>query len=150
MERALAELARHGLHLVARSSFYRTPPLGTGCQPPYMNAVFVLQGGIAPAALLRLAKRLERTAGRRRGRRWGPRPLDIDILDLGGCRIGRPGARRMEGRLVLPHPELARRAFVLIPLAEVLPQWRHPALGVRAADLLRRSPGLARGIERIA
>jgi 2-amino-4-hydroxy-6-hydroxymethyldihydropteridine diphosphokinase len=91
----------------------------------------------APAWILRLLKRLERRAGRRLGRTWGPRPLDIDILDYGGRRLGWP-CRKRRGGLVIPHPEAHRRAFVLAPLAEIEPQWRHPVLGVTARVLLAR------------
>jgi 2-amino-4-hydroxy-6-hydroxymethyldihydropteridine diphosphokinase len=81
---------------------------------------------------------LERKAGRRAGRPQGPRPLDIDILDYGGRRLGWPGRGRRRARLVLPHPEAHRRAFVLVPLAQVAPHWRHPVLGASARALLDR------------
>jgi 2-amino-4-hydroxy-6-hydroxymethyldihydropteridine diphosphokinase len=86
--------------------------------------------------MLRLLKRIERRAGRRLGRRWGPRPLDIDILDYRGTRIGWPPRRREPGRLILPHPEMHRRVFVLVPLLEIAPHWRHPILGLGARALL--------------
>jgi 2-amino-4-hydroxy-6-hydroxymethyldihydropteridine diphosphokinase len=95
---------------------------------------------VAPAALLRLIKRIERRAGRRLGVRWGPRCLDIDILDNGGRRLGWPRRRRQQGRLMLPHPEMHLRAFVLVPLLEVDPHWRHPTLAVSGRTLLARLP----------
>ena len=136
--RALAALAERGLKPLARSQFYVTKPVGGGRQPDFLNAVIRAPAGLAPLALLRLAKGLEHQAGRRPGRRLGPRPLDIDILDYGGRRLGRPGAKRHVGRLILPHPELARRAFVLVPLAEIAPHWRHPVLGASATALIQR------------
>jgi len=136
--RALTALAERGLAPLARSRFYVTKPVGGGRQPDFLNAVIRAPAGLAPLALLRLAKSLERQAGRRPGRRAGPRPLDIDILDYGGRRLGRGGAKRQLGGLILPHPELARRAFVLVPLAEIAPHWRHPVLGASATVLLRR------------
>ena len=118
-------------------------------QPRYLNAVVLVEAYIAPGALLRLLKRIERRAGGRLGaRNGGPRPLDIDILDYGGRRIGRPPRRRQRGRLILPHPEMHRRAFVLVPLLEVAPAWRHPrsgrqrqgAAGATHARCARRCP----------
>jgi 2-amino-4-hydroxy-6-hydroxymethyldihydropteridine diphosphokinase len=144
LRRVVQELAEVGLRPMAASRIYATTPIGPGRQAPYLNAVLILESHIAPAALLRLLKRLERCAGRQRwgGRRfgplWGARCLDIDILDYAGRRIGAPSRRRERGGLVLPHPELHRRAFVLVPLVEVAPGWRHPVLGVTGRALLAR------------
>src|SRR5215510_13124652 len=152
--RALDALRQQGLVPLGHSDFFRTKPVGGGRQPDYLNAVLFAEATLAPAALLRLVKGLERKAGRRPGRRLGPRPLDIDILDYGGRRLGWalswpgswpgsrpgscPGRNRRRAPLVLPHPEAHRRAFVLVPLAQVWPQWRHPVLGASARSLLRR------------
>ena len=137
--RALDELGQLGLQPLYRSRLYRTKPVGPGRQPPYLNAVVMSQASLPPMALLRGLKGLEKRAGRRGGRRWGPRPLDLDILDYGGRRLGWPPAgRRRRGGLILPHPEAHRRAFVLLPLAEIAPHWRHPVLGLSAQALLRR------------
>ncbi len=138
LRRARSELAGAGLRLLASSSIYDTVPLGPGRQAPYLNAVLLLRAHIAPAALLRLIKRIERRAGRRLGARWGPRSLDIDILDYGGRRLGWPRHRRQRGRLVLPHPEMHARSFVLVPLLEIDPHWRHSALAVAGRTLLAR------------
>jgi 2-amino-4-hydroxy-6-hydroxymethyldihydropteridine diphosphokinase len=136
--RACQELAQTGLHLVCASRIYTTTPLGPGRQTPYLNAVLVLQAHMAPGCLLRLVKRIERRAGRRLGSRWGPRCLDIDVVDQGGRRIGRASRRRIPGRLILPHPEVHRRAFVLVPLLDVVPAWCHPVLGIPGRTLLAR------------
>src|SRR5262245_6377735 len=139
LARACDELSRAGLRIVRSSKVYATPPLGPGRQAPYLNAVLLVEPRAAPAALLRLLKRIERRGGRRLGLRWGPRCLDIDILDLGGHRLGWPAQpRRARGRLVLPHPEMHRRAFVLVPLLEICPRWWHPVLGVAGRTLLLR------------
>jgi 2-amino-4-hydroxy-6-hydroxymethyldihydropteridine diphosphokinase len=138
LRRARRELSGAGLRILASSHIYDTAPLGPGRQAPYLNAVLLLQAHVAPGALLRLIKRIERRAGRRLGTRWGPRCLDIDILDYGGRRLAWPQRRRQRGRLVLPHPEMHRRAFVLVPLLEVDPHWRHPALAVAGRTLLAR------------
>jgi len=111
-----------------------------GQQPSYLNAVVMIEGAVAPAALLRFLKGLERRAGRRLGRHWGPRQLDIDILDFGGRQIGRPGGQRRRGQLLLPHPEMHRRTFVLVPLREIAPTWRRPRSGMSIATLLARLP----------
>jgi 2-amino-4-hydroxy-6-hydroxymethyldihydropteridine diphosphokinase len=146
LQLTLKELECNGIKVFARSRSYFTPPLGSTWQPEYLNAVIGVHTSMAPGQLLRLLKRLERLAGRRRRGRWQARPLDLDILDFGGRIMGRPEKKRVDGRLILPHPELHRRAFVLLPLAEVAPGWRHPRLGLRARTLLARLPGGARGI----
>lgn len=150
LSRAVAELQRCGLVVVARSAFYSTLPMGFRPQPNYINAVLEVRGSLGPGQLLRLAKRLEREAGRRTSWRWGPRPLDIDILDFGGRQMGCAGAQRTAGRLQLPHPGLTQRGFVLVPMAEASPDWRHPRLGRRATDLLRRNPQMKRGIVQVS
>jgi len=152
LARARHELACAGVRILVASHLYDTLPLGPGRQSRYLNAVLLSVAHMGPAALLRLVKRLERRAGRRLSARWGPRCLDIDILDFGGRRLGWP-RRRLErlvpGRLVLPHPQIDRRAFVLIPLLEVDPQWQHPTLSTRGRALLARLPPASRrGVRR--
>lgn len=140
------EILRTSGVLVRRvSSLYRTKAVGPGLQETYYNAVIAAESALPPAALLRLAKRIERDAGRRRGRLWGPRPLDIDLIDYKGFRLGKEGRVRLPGQLILPHPELHRRMFVLAPLAEALPCWRHPTFALAATDLMKRLPPAARG-----
>lgn len=148
-DRALRELQSCGLDVVTRSSLFLTPPVGQAGQPRFLNAVLGLRGSIAPTALLRLLKRLELQAGRRANGRWAARPLDLDILDFGGRILGQQGTPRPLGRLVLPHPELARRGFVLVPLVEVAPRWHHPCLDASAETLLKKAPRLASGIRRL-
>jgi 2-amino-4-hydroxy-6-hydroxymethyldihydropteridine diphosphokinase len=136
--RARRELEAVGLRVVRASALYRTSPVGPGRQSPYLNAVLQLEAGIAPAALLRQVKRVERRAGRRLAPRGAPRSLDIDLLDHGCRRFGWPPGRRVPGRIVLPHPEMHGRPFVLVPLLEIAPHWRHPALGILGRILLAR------------
>jgi 2-amino-4-hydroxy-6-hydroxymethyldihydropteridine diphosphokinase len=137
LERACAELERGGVRIRAASQLYETAPVGAGRQRPYLNAVVVAEGKLGPGGLLRLAKQIERRAGRRSTAPMQPRPLDIDILDLGGrCLNWPPAGRRLRGRLILPHPLMHTRAFVLVPLMEVAPHWSHPVLGRRAKALL--------------
>jgi 2-amino-4-hydroxy-6-hydroxymethyldihydropteridine diphosphokinase len=148
-DRALRELRAIGLHEFARSGLFLTRPVGQVRQPDFLNAVFGIGASLPPASLLRLLKTLEKRAGRRANGKWGPRPLDLDILDFGGRIVGQPAGLRRRGELVLPHPELTYRGFVLVPLAEVAPGWCHPRIGVRAETLLKSRPRLARGVRRI-
>lgn len=136
LKRALREIELAGVRIITASNYYSTKPVGDTPQPRYLNAVVLARTSIAPGALLRLLKRIERAAGRRTARAMASRPLDLDILDYGGRRIGRPGPRRERGRLILPHPEMHARAFVLAPLLEVVPAWRHPLLGRNVKALL--------------
>jgi 2-amino-4-hydroxy-6-hydroxymethyldihydropteridine diphosphokinase len=132
------------------SSLYTTTPVGLGRQPAYLNAVVLVDASMAPAALLRTLKHIERRAGRRLGRHWGPRQLDIDILDIAGRQVGNPRGRRRPGQLLLPHPEMHRRAFVLLPLREVAPCWHHPRLGLTVSALLARlGPHDRAGVRRL-
>ena len=138
LERARRELCCAGVRILASSPIYHTLPLGPGGQSPYLNAVLLAEAHMAPAALLRLIKRLERRAGRRLSRRWGPRPLDIDILVFGELRL-------RDERLTLPHPRLAERAFALVPLAEIAPGLEID--GVTAVEAAERSDQT--GIEKL-
>jgi 2-amino-4-hydroxy-6-hydroxymethyldihydropteridine diphosphokinase len=147
--RALAEIAEAGPRVVAISPFYETAAVGRAGQPPYVNAAIVIDTPLSGEALLRLLKRIERRAGRRGGSPWGARTLDIDILDHKGLvrhwrgrvpRFARPGPRP----LILPHPWVAERPFVLRPLLDIAPEWRHPVLKTSAAALWH---GVARGRE---
>ena len=148
---ALRKLEAVGLHVKAASGFYSTNPVGGGRQRIYCNAVVQVELTMGLATLLRLLKRLEREAGRRLGRHWGPRPLDLDILDAGVI-IGRHArGRRPAGRLILPHPEMHRRAFALVPLADIAPYWRHVVLDRSVQSLLqdRRVRIQTRGVRRV-
>ena len=124
---ALALLEERGLRAVAVSSVWETAPVPAD-QPPYLNAAVVVDTGLDPPALLATLKEIERLLGRRPGRRWGPRPIDLDILFYDGLRVETPD-------LVIPHPRVAERGFVLAPLAEVLPG-PLPILGRTALELL--------------
>ncbi len=147
LARACRELEQAGVKIVRASNYYCTRPVGDTPQPRYLNAVLLAKAYIAPGALLRLLKQIERRAGRRTGRAMTSRPLDLDVLDFGGRRIGKPARRRERGRLILPHPEMHKRAFVLVPLLEVAPAWRHPRSGRSAKALLAQlSPAARAGV----
>lgn len=131
VERALEELDRLPLTCrVAASRLYASRPVGPADQPDYINAVAQLVTGLSPLALLDQLQALEQRHGRVRGRRWGPRTLDLDLLLYDDCRLTLP-------RLTLPHPEMARRAFVLVPLVELA-----PAMTLDGQPLARLAAGI--------
>ena len=117
-DRALAMLCDGtGVRLKARSSDYATPPWGVEDQPPFVNRCIAVDTQLTPTALLARVQAIEHALGRTRAqeRRWGPRPIDIDILAYDDVTLD--GAN-----LTLPHPRLFERAFVLVPLAEIVPE----------------------------
>lgn len=134
---ALADLP--DTRVLQRSALYRTPPWGLLEQPPFINAVAELDTTLSPQALLQELLEIERRAGRVRAERNGPRRLDLDLLHVDGVRLDHP-------QLTLPHPRLAERAFVLLPLNDVAPGLNLPGLG-RVAELLGRVD--AAGCERL-
>lgn len=139
---ALARLPAAGVAIERVSRLHETAPMGPVPQDRYANAAAAGRTALAPLALLAALKALEGEAGRRPGPRWGPRQLDLDILDIDGQVLGweRPHDPLHPAELVLPHPELHRRRFVLAPLCEVAPDWRHPVLGQTARELLATLP----------
>jgi 2-amino-4-hydroxy-6-hydroxymethyldihydropteridine diphosphokinase len=148
LTRTLKELRASGIQIVACSGLFVSLPVGGGRQPSYYNAVLDVRSPFPPASLLRVLKRLERRAGRRLGRHWGPRPLDLDLIV--GCGVTQHWPLRRAGVLTLPHPEAHRRAFVLVPLLEINPNWIHPALRVSGRQLLAKLPPSAkRGLVRL-
>ena len=126
---AVEALGRAGVVVGARSGVWETAPVGPE-QPDYLNAVVVAETALEPEVLLAELKRIEREAGRVVGERWGPRPLDLDILFFGDVVVD-------SEVLTVPHPRIGERAFVLAPLAEVV-DGPLPVLGKRAAVLLER------------
>ena len=149
MRHALKMLQRSGISIVRVSSLYITEPVGSTRQSSYLNAVILAKINCAPTTLLRSLKSIERCAGRRLGTHWGPRPLDLDIIDIPGTIINWPPHQRERGRLILPHPEAHKRAFVLVPLLDVMPTWQHPALGLHGITLLHQLGSQRRGVRRL-
>jgi 2-amino-4-hydroxy-6-hydroxymethyldihydropteridine diphosphokinase len=117
--------AREGIGVLRSSRVYETTPVGPP-QPDFLNAVLEVRTSLPPRALLRACLEVEAALGRVRGERWGPRPIDVDVLAYGSRRI-------VEEDLVVPHPRLAERAFVLVPLLELAPDLELPGLGPLAA-----------------
>jgi len=115
------------------SSFYRTDPVGFAAQPHFWNLVAKVRWTGSAAALLRLTQGIERAVGRTATFRNGPREIDVDILDLGR-------EVRLRRDPILPHPRMTQRRFVLAPLSEIAPGWRHPVARATAQDLLAALP----------
>ena len=130
---ALRLLPEVGAAIVRRSRWYLSEPVPASDQPWYVNAVVVVDTGLAPAALLDALLGVEARFERRRGERNAARTLDLDLLD-------HDGRHCCSERLVLPHPRLHERRFVLAPLAETAPRWRHPVSGKTAGELLALLP----------
>lgn len=136
---ALARLAAHPqIDLVEQSDVYRTAPWGLTDQPAFLNMTALLRVRLSARELLDLCLSIERERERQRDLRWGPRTLDLDILTFGTETIDEPG-------LCIPHPRLAERAFVLVPLAEIAPDLMVGAQSVKS--LLAQTD--AAGIERL-
>jgi len=129
---ALARLEERGIKILSVSSFYETPAWPDPAQPAYVNAVAAVETTLQPVELLTLLHGIETNFGRLRSAPNASRSLDIDLLDYEG--------RVVTDGVTLPHPRMAERSFVLVPLAEIVPGWRHPVSGLGVAELLARLP----------
>ena len=134
LAQALSALQAAGLTPVAVSNVWQTSAWPPSDQPDYYNAVAALETqGVSPQALLKTLRGIELQFGRERRERWAARTLDLDIIAMEGFE----GAF---GEVTLPHPRMQERSFVLAPLAEIAPDWRHPVSGLLAAEMLKTAP----------
>lgn len=134
LEASINTLENRGVRVVRRSSWYRSAPVPAADQPWFVNGVAALATTLAPKNLLLVLHEVEREYGRVRSRPNQSRTLDLDLLAYDQRIIDEAGG------LKLPHPRLQDRAFVLLPLAEIAPQWRHPVTGSTPAEMLESLP----------
>jgi 2-amino-4-hydroxy-6-hydroxymethyldihydropteridine diphosphokinase len=132
-EAALAALSRGGLRIVQRSRWFESAPVPPSDQPWFVNGVVVAETSLAPGELLALLHETERCFGRQRREVNAARILDLDLIAYGDV-------VRTDAPPLLPHPRLHERAFVLLPLADVAPDWRHPADGRPLTAMIRALP----------
>ena len=135
LQAALLELDRRGARVVRCSRWYRTAPVPASDQPWFVNVVAEIATSLSADDLLAMLHEIEDLFGRVRSVPNAARLIDLDLLDYRG-EISAPGA----GRAVLPHPRMAARAFVLRPLADLVPRWRHPVSGASIGDLVKALP----------
>lgn len=135
LEAALTELGRRGVRLVRLSPWYRTAPVPASDQPWYVNAVAEVASELPADAVLAQLHAVEAAFGRARTVADAARAIDLDLLDFKG-EIADGG----RGRAILPHPRMTGRAFVLLPLADLAPQWRHPVSGLTVRALIEGLP----------
>jgi 2-amino-4-hydroxy-6-hydroxymethyldihydropteridine diphosphokinase len=135
LEAALKALSDHGVRVVRRSRWYRSAAYPDPRDPPFVNAVAEIASDLEPLPLLEALHDIETEFGRQRRRRWEPRPIDLDLLAYDDRHI-----EAAEGKPASPHPRLGERAFVLLPLRELAPHWRHPVSGVLIDTLIAGLP----------
>ncbi|WP_348984598.1 2-amino-4-hydroxy-6-hydroxymethyldihydropteridine diphosphokinase [Aliiroseovarius sp. S2029] len=150
---AVEQLAALGLRITRKSRYYSTPCFPAGAGPDFVNAVVGIDSDLPPADILAVLHEVEEAFGRERPSRWAPRTLDLDLLACGDQILPDifilkrwmtlPLAEQMKqapDQLILPHPRLHERAFVLIPLADVAPQWRHPITQMTVKQMVDELP----------
>ncbi|MBV1904004.1 MAG: 2-amino-4-hydroxy-6-hydroxymethyldihydropteridine diphosphokinase [Marinosulfonomonas sp.] len=151
--RATADLSASGVDIITKSKLYETPCFPADAGPDFLNAALLCSTRLDPQALLGLIHTTETKYGRKRGARWSERTLDIDIIAIDGSVL--PDTATFQAwhglsldqqkcktpdQLIVPHPRLQDRAFVLVPMADVAPDWHHPILGLSVRRMLQQLP----------
>ena len=150
LRRAIQEMGARGIRVHSISSFYASEPLGPVAQPNYVNAVVATTTSLPASALIDRLKAMEAEAGRQKVVRWGPRSLDIDIVDYKALIIAPdPGQVSSRYQLNVPHKELHKRDFVLLPLSEIMPRWHHPRTGLTPSQIRKLRPSTDLGLRKI-
>ncbi|MEL6684191.1 MAG: 2-amino-4-hydroxy-6-hydroxymethyldihydropteridine diphosphokinase [Pseudomonadota bacterium] len=154
IQKAMLLVAKLSRDVPLMSGFFVTKAFPAGSGPDYVNAAIAIKTDLKPPALLAALHEIEAEAGRKRARRWGQRTLDLDLIAMGDCVL--PDAtthrewrdlsladqqRLTPDDLILPHPRLQDRAFVLMPLLDIAPDWHHPLLQRSIAQLCADLPG---------
>jgi len=150
---ALSLLKEENIAVQAVSRFYSTPAFPAGSGPDYVNAAAMTVTSLAADDILPRLNMIEDRLGRRRKRRWEARVIDLDLIAVGDLVLPdaathdrwrglSPEAKEREApdRLILPHPRMQERAFVLVPMAEIVPEWRHPLIGKSVREMLADLP----------
>lgn len=161
LQASIEGLRDAGLVIRGKSRFFRSPAFPAGTGPDYVNGVIAVETDLSPTDLLAVLHAVEVEAGRVRKKRWSSRVLDLDLLAMGGVVLPDletydywrelPLSEQMQlapETLILPHPRLHERGFVLLPLADIAPDWLHPVLKLTVAEMLAKLPAAAKqGIE---
>jgi 2-amino-4-hydroxy-6-hydroxymethyldihydropteridine diphosphokinase len=129
--RAIEHIKKMACSTMIKSSIYQTPPVGPGTQNHYLNMCVLLQTSLEAREILDLCQRTEKLLGRQHNIKWGPREIDVDILLYGSHIINAPD-------MVIPHPEMQNRQFVLVPLAEIAPDYIVPSFNLTVSQLLEK------------
>ena len=153
LQDAITTIGRAGLKLRCVSRLFATPCFPAGAGPDYVNAAAELETDLSPAEILAILHRVEAEFGRERTSRWAGRTLDLDLIAGGDAVLpdratwngwhdlpAADQARIAPDRLILPHPRLQDRAFVLVPLMDIAPEWRHPVSGRSVAEMVAALP----------
>ena len=133
LTKALSELERGGFCITDKSKIWETSPWGLTNQPRFLNMCICAETKFPPEEMIRTIKNIEKKLGRSKSIKWGPREIDIDIIAIGGLVIETPD-------LSVPHRHMHERTFVLIPLKEIDPQFRHPVTGKTLDEMICALP----------
>lgn len=153
VESAIVELYNKSIKCSNKSKYYKTPAFPAGSGPDFINCALSVETDFSPLELLENLHEIEAKLGRKREKRWAQRAIDIDLLAYGEMVapnltgftrwLNLPLEQQMQQapeQLILPHPRLQDRAFVLVPLADIAPDWRHPVLGKTTCEMLNELP----------